>query len=96
MAELAYVKLDADQIEAEVNKLDGWLVVDGRLSKSFEFASYLDGVAFASKVGYAAEELNHHPEITLGYRKVFVSVNTHDVDGISPYDFELARRIEAL
>ena len=43
MAELAYFRLNADQVEAEVNKLDGWLVVDDRLSKGFEFASYLEG-----------------------------------------------------
>jgi len=96
MANLEYVKLDPALIEAEVNTLNGWLVVDDRLAKSFEFADYLSGVAFASKVGHIAEELNHHPEITLGYRKVFVSVNTHAVGGISPYDFELARRIESL
>ncbi len=96
MANLEYTKLDPHQIETEVNLLDGWLVVDDRLSKSFEFDDYLAGVDFASKVGHVAEELNHHPEITLSYRKVFVSVSTHDVGGISPYDFELARRIEAL
>lgn len=96
MANLEYVKLNPSQIEAEVNLLDGWLVVDDKLVRNFEFGEYLAGAEFALKVANAAETLDHHPDITISYRKVFVSMNTHSVGGISPYDFELARRIEAL
>lgn len=96
MADLEYVKLSDEQVEREVNLLDGWLAIDGNLAKTFEFDRYLDGVAFAAKIGQAAEELDHHPDISIGYKKVFVSMNTHAVGGLSPYDFELARRIERL
>lgn len=96
MLKLEYVKLSDDQVEREVDLLDGWLAIDGHLAKTFEFERYLDGVEFASKVGHAAEELDHHPEISIGYRKVHLSMNTHAVNGLSPYDFELARRIEKL
>lgn len=95
MANLEYVKLDDAAVEREVNRLDGWLAIDGHLAKTFAFDRYLDGVEFASKVGRLAEDLDHHPDITIGYRKVHVSMNTHAVEGLSPYDFELARRIEA-
>lgn len=96
MAELAYVKLTDDQIAQETRMLQGWSVEEGQLAKRFEFKTYKDGVVFASAVGYVADKLNHHPDITIGYAKVRVSVNTHDVGGLSPYDFELARRIDAL
>jgi 4a-hydroxytetrahydrobiopterin dehydratase len=94
--ELAYVKLDSDQISTALKDAPGWSVKDGKLSKQFEFDAYLKGAEFASAVAHEADKLNHHPDIMLGYKKVTVSVNTHDVGGISPYDFELARRIEAL
>lgn len=96
MAELAYVKLTDDQVAQEIQNVQGWSVEEGQLAKRFEFKTYKDGIVFASAVGYVADRLNHHPDITIGYAKVRVAVNTHDVGGLSPYDFELARRIDAL
>lgn len=94
--ELAYVKLDSDQISTALKDAPGWSIEDGKLSKQFKFDDYLKGVEFASAVANEAENLNHHPDILVGYKKVTVSVNTHDVGGISPYDFELAKRIDTL
>jgi len=96
MSDLAYVKLSNLEVAARLKTLDGWTVRDGQISKTFAFKSYKDGVVFASAIGYVADKLNHHPDILIGYAKVTVSVNTHDVGGLSPYDFELARRIEGL
>lgn len=96
MTDLAYVKLGDEEISRRLNDLSGWSLVDGQLSKTFEFKTYKDGVVFATAVAYLADNLNHHPDLEIGYGRVAVSVNTHDVGGISPYDFELARRIETL
>ena len=94
--ELAYKKLDDTQISEALKGVSGWSVSDGKLTKQFKFETYKDGVVFASAVGFLADKLNHHPDVLTGYAKVTVSVNTHDVGGISPYDFELAKRIDAL
>jgi 4a-hydroxytetrahydrobiopterin dehydratase len=94
--ELRYVKLSDSEVEEALGSLAGWAVEDGQLAKTFGFESYLAGSAFASAVAQVAEELNHHPDILIGYQKVRVSMNTHDVGGLSPYDFELARRIDAI
>lgn len=96
MPELQYIKLNDRQIAEEIAVFPGWSIRDGQLTKTFEFQSYKDGVVFASTVGFLADKLDHHPDITITYRKVTVAVNTHSVEGISPYDFELARRIEAV
>ena len=95
MADLAYIKLDDSAVVSELAQLPGWELVDGEISKTFAFGAYLDGARFALRVAEIAENLDHHPNISIGWRKVTVSVNTHAVNGISPYDFELARRIEA-
>lgn len=94
--ELAYVKLDDGQVREALTSIPGWKIDDGKLAKTFEFEAYQEGVLFAAAVGVVADHLNHHPDIHIGYRKATISVNTHDVGGISPFDFELARRIEAL
>jgi 4a-hydroxytetrahydrobiopterin dehydratase len=96
MAELAYRQLSKDEIEKELQQVAGWAIEDGQLARTFTFKAYKDGVVFTSAVGYIADKLDHHPDITLTYGKVRVAVNTHSVGGISPYDFELARRIDRI
>ena len=96
MTELRYVRLAPEEISSELETVAGWAVVEGSLTKVFEFETYLAGADFAANVARTAESLNHHPDILVSWRKVKVSVNTHDVQGISPYDFELARRVDRL
>jgi 4a-hydroxytetrahydrobiopterin dehydratase len=96
LMKLEYRKLTDDEIRRAIDTVSGWSEDQGQITKTFEFKTYKDGVVFASAVGYVADGLNHHPDIDIRYGKVRVAVNTHDVGGLSPYDFELARRIEAL
>lgn len=88
------VKLTEDQIAEHLRLVLGWDVIDGKLSKTFTFKSYASGVVFAVAVANAADNMDHHPDLTIGYQKVTVAVNTHDVGGISPWDFELARKVD--
>ena len=96
MSDLAYVKLSEKEVAKRLASLEGWGVQNGLITKTFAFKTYKDGVVFASAVGFVADKLNHHPDILIGYAKVTVSMNTHDVGGLSPYDFELARLVDAL
>jgi 4a-hydroxytetrahydrobiopterin dehydratase len=89
-------RLDEDQLEENLKVVIGWSVKEEKLTKTFEFKSYLEGLVFASALGYRAEKMDHHPDMTIGYRKVTVAVNTHDVGGISHLDFELAREADGL
>ncbi len=84
-------RLDESEIAIRLESALGWRVIDGKLSKAYEFGDYASGVLFASSVAYQADRMDHHPDIAIGYRKVSLAVNTHDVGGISPFDFELAR-----
>ena len=96
MADLSYTKLGEDDVAQRLGSLDGWAVEGGMMTKTFTFDRYKDGVVFASAVGWLADSLDHHPDLLLTYGKVRVAMNTHAVEGLSPYDFELARRIETL
>jgi 4a-hydroxytetrahydrobiopterin dehydratase len=93
---LEYRKLSDDELAQGLERLNGWAVVDGKLSRSFEFPEYMKGADFVARVASTAQEMDHHPDIFLGYKKATVSVSTHSVDGLSPYDLELASRIDRL
>ncbi len=96
MSDLAYRLLTEDELSAGLEDLPGWIVEDDLLTKVFGFAQYLEGARFAMRVAETADKLNHHPDMLIQYDAVVISVNTHDVGGLSPYDLELARRIEAI
>lgn len=89
-------KLTEDEIASELESVVGWAVEEGKLVKELSFEKYLDGVDFGVQIARIADDFDHHPDLTIGYCRVKVAVNTHDVGGISPWDFELARRINAL
>ena len=89
-------KLDANEIETRLATMDGWSLDDGQIVKEFTFDSYKAGLVFAVAVGHFADRMDHHPDLYIGYQKVEVAMNTHDLDGISTYDMELARLIETL
>lgn len=93
---LEYRKLTEEEAAEEVAHLPEWQIVDSELSRTFGFENYLAGADFARSAASVAEQLNHHPDILITWGKVRVSVHTHDVGGLSPYDFELARRLNKL
>lgn len=92
----SYEPLNATQISENMTHLHGWHVEDNILTKLFKFDSYQDGLDFATSVGKVADELNHHPDIHIGYQQVRISTTTHDTGGLTEFDFELANRIEKL
>ena len=88
--------LTESEIADGLAELSGWTVEKGKIAKRFQFKTYKDGLVFGLAVGHVADLLNHHPEIEVGYAKVRISVDTHSVGGLSPFDLELARRIDRL
>ena len=60
------------------------------ITKTFEFNSYLDGIDFVNAVANVAEQENHHPDISIGYCKVTISLTTHDAGTITEKDYKLS------
>lgn len=96
MAELSYKKLSDEAVAEGVAALPGWSIQDGMVAKEFNFESYSAGLVFAVACGHMAEQLNHHPDLFIGYRRVRVAFVTHDAGGLTSYDLEAARRVQAL
>jgi 4a-hydroxytetrahydrobiopterin dehydratase len=71
--------------------LDSWEYENKAISKTFEFSSYLSGVNFLNKIASLAEELGHHPDITLTWCKVHILLTTHDKGDVTKKDIELAK-----
>lgn len=89
--------LSTDAVQQALATLPGWAAENDMLTKSFQFDSYLAGVAFAAAVGTVAEGHDHHPDMMIGWRKVTVSFTTHDAGSkITQKDIDAATAIEGL
>lgn len=89
-------KLTGDALAEAVSGLDGWSVEDGKLHKEYEFDDFVQAFGFMAAAALCAERKNHHPEWFNVYRTVRVDLSTHDVGGITTWDVELARELDAI
>ncbi len=83
------------------NEIEGWIAThprwqywEGSIRKKYTFPSFRSAVVFVNRVATIADELDHHPDITVKYNEVILSVSTHDGGGVTAKDFKLAERID--
>ncbi|MBI1260373.1 MAG: 4a-hydroxytetrahydrobiopterin dehydratase [Rhizobiales bacterium] len=73
--------------------LPDWKLASDRdaLTRKFKFADFNEAFGFMARVALVAEKMDHHPEWFNVYNRVEVTLATHDVDGISQNDIDMAR-----
>jgi len=68
----------------------------GHLVREIETADYPSSVAIVDAQVKLAEELGHHPIVTIGYRHLRFEVWTHDRDGLTELDLRYAQGLDDL
>lgn len=71
-------------------KLTGWRLDGDGIKKEYQFLSFPQAIKFVNKVAEISEQADHHPDILISFRKVTLSLSTHDEGGITQKDFGLA------
>jgi 4a-hydroxytetrahydrobiopterin dehydratase len=91
-------KFSKEEISKSLVDLQGWAQLEGRdaIQKDFLFKNFSQAFAFMTRVALKAEKMDHHPEWFNVYNKVQVVLATHDVDGVSDKDIELARFMDKI
>lgn len=89
-------KLSEGEVTTRLATLKGWELVDGKLQKTLQFASFVNAFGFMASVALVAESMGHHPEWSNVYNRVTIALTTHDVGGISDLDFTMAQKIDDL
>lgn len=89
-------RLTDDEIEENLEHLDGWSVCGNAICKRFTFTDFKTTFLFMSGIAELAENLNHHPTWTNTYNNLHITLSTHDVGGLTALDFELAEKINTL
>ncbi len=95
---MTIAKLTGAERAAALAGLAGWTVVAGRdaISRSFAFADFGEAFAFMTQVALVAEKMDHHPEWSNVYRRVEVTLSTHEAGGVTGRDIRLATAIDRI
>jgi 4a-hydroxytetrahydrobiopterin dehydratase len=88
--------LSKPEIHEKLKAMPHWSHVGKSIVKKFTFKSFMPAIAFVNKIAEAAEKAGHHPDITINYSVVGISLSTHSEGGITEKDFELAKQIEKI
>lgn len=90
------MRLTETEITTQLKKMEGWEYEDNALHTTFEFENFKDAFSAMSRIAFEAEALNHHPNWSNVYNIINISLSTHDVDGVTEKDFQLARAIDGI
>jgi 4a-hydroxytetrahydrobiopterin dehydratase len=83
--------LDHARLDEWLRSHAGWAREgEGAIARRFAFADFGSALAFAVRVGLAAEKHDHHPDLTIGWGYARVAWSTHDAGGVTDLDLALA------
>ena len=78
--------LSKAEIDEQLETLNGWTLDGKAILKQFTFKGFPEAVAFVNRLVPDAERADHHPDITINYRRVTLSWSTHDEGGLTAKD----------
>ena len=87
-------RLTAEETDSRLP--EGWDRDGDEIVRTYDFDSYLDGIGFLSGAAGLAEGAWHHPEMTVTWGEVEVRLTTHEADGVTERDIDLAERFDGI
>jgi 4a-hydroxytetrahydrobiopterin dehydratase len=91
-------RLSAEARKSALKELPGWKEADGReaIARTFVFRDFNEAFGFMSRAALVAEKNDHHPEWRNVYKTVDVVLATHDANGVTARDIDLAKAMNAI
>lgn len=88
--------LEPGEVGVLLRQLEGWVLADGAIVKTYSFKNHYETVAFVNAGAWISHRENHHPDMTVGYNTCRVAYVTHAIGGLSENDFICAAKLDAL
>ncbi len=83
---MASGKLSETDIKTGLSSRPGWRQDGDAIVREFTFASFPDAIAFTTRLAFEAEAADHHPDLSVNYKRVTVRWSTHDSGGVTEKD----------
>jgi 4a-hydroxytetrahydrobiopterin dehydratase len=90
------VILSESEITTQLQSLPGWAYKDNKLSKKYEFKSFIEGLQFINALAPYFEKNDHHADMHIYYKKIIFELTRYDVGGkVTDGDIRVAKEIES-
>lgn len=90
------MKLTEKEIQEKIKDLEGWVYQEEGLQMTYEFEDFKDAFSAMTRIAFEAELLDHHPDWSNSYNKLYIHLTTHEEGGVTEKDFELAAIIDTV
>jgi 4a-hydroxytetrahydrobiopterin dehydratase len=86
-----------DRVDASLEDLEGWDAREERtrIHKHYRFRDFVQAMRFVNAMAEVAEAEGHHPDFSVHYSAVDVTLWTHAIGGLSENDFIVAAKLDA-
>ncbi len=88
------MKLTNDQIKNRLEDFPDWEYDENAIHTTIEFENFREVFATMTRIAFECEKMDHHPTWTNTYNELEISLSTHDADGVTEKDFDLAAAID--
>ena len=85
-----------EDIENDLSKLNDWIYKANKIKKELKFDSYMQSIDFISVIPKKAEQLNHHPNLIVGYCQIIIEFTSHDLGGVTEDCLNMAKYIDSI
>jgi 4a-hydroxytetrahydrobiopterin dehydratase len=89
--------LDDAEIDERLGRLaDGWERAGDAIRRTFKFDDFRGSIDFINRITPVADGMNHHPDLSVSWNTVTVTLTTHSQMGVTENDLALASEIDEL
>jgi 4a-hydroxytetrahydrobiopterin dehydratase len=88
--------LTRDAVEKRLAEVPDWKHEGNAIIRELVFRNFREAVAFLVRIAFDAEEADHHPDVSLSYKRLRLSLSTHSEGGLTDKDFDLAAKIDRI
>ena len=83
-------------IRSNLSNISGWVFEDNKIKRVIQFDTYMASIDLVRSIAKKAEQINHHPEIIVGYCKIQIELTSHDLGGVTTDCIEMATYVNSI
>ena len=88
--------LSNKDIKSNLSNISGWVFEENKIKRVIQFDTYMASIDLVRSIAKKAEQINHHPEIIVGYCKIQIELTSHDLGGVTTDCIEMATYVNSI
>jgi 4a-hydroxytetrahydrobiopterin dehydratase len=88
--------LSAAALATALESMPAWTGSATSIERTVTAPDFATAVRLVDDVAAVADQVNHHPDIDIRWRRVRFALSTHDAGGVTRLDLDLAARIDEI